>query len=65
MEPKYVKKYIIRQISEDGLVKPIKDSWDRERYHLPYDTEEEAFADCIKYDLSEVVIMPYIDKCFF
>lgn len=40
---KRVKRYIVKEISEDGLLKDPKDRWGQDEFSPYYETEAEAF----------------------
>ena len=57
----YVKKYILRLISTDGLVKQDEDV---SEYQI-FDSEDEALQFCAEKEIWDVIILPIVTKDWF
>lgn len=63
-KPKYIYKetFIIRRISEDGLLKKFEGRYDENIFEESYDTEKEALDDIIKEEVDNAIILKRISK---
>lgn len=57
----YEKSWIIRQISDDGLLKHHPDV----SKYKTFETEDQAFEYCATQQIEQVVILPFINKNYF